>query len=43
MTVEDPIEFLHRDSRSIVNQREVSVDTKSFAQALRSALRQDRT
>jgi twitching motility protein PilT len=41
MTVEDPIEFLHRDSRSIVNQREVSVDTKSFAHALRSALRQD--
>src|SRR5947208_5644540 len=41
MTVEDPIEFLHRDSQSIVNQREVSVDTRSFAQALRSALRQD--
>jgi twitching motility protein PilT len=41
MTVEDPIEFLHRDNRSIVNQREVTVDTKSFAQALRSALRQD--
>jgi twitching motility protein PilT len=41
MTVEDPIEFLHRDSRSIVNQREVSVDTQSFAHALRSALRQD--
>ena len=41
MTVEDPIEFLHRDSRSIINQREVSVDTKSFAGALRSALRQD--
>jgi twitching motility protein PilT len=41
MTVEDPIEFLHRDARSIVNQREVAVDTKSFAQALRSALRQD--
>jgi twitching motility protein PilT len=41
MTVEDPIEFLHRDGRSIINQREVSVDTKSFAQALRSALRQD--
>jgi twitching motility protein PilT len=41
MTVEDPIEFLHRDTRSIVNQREVSVDTKSFPQALRSALRQD--
>jgi twitching motility protein PilT len=41
MTVEDPIEFLHRDHRSIVNQREVAVDTRSFAQALRSALRQD--
>jgi twitching motility protein PilT len=41
MTVEDPIEFLHRDYRSIVNQREVAVDTRSFAQALRSALRQD--
>jgi len=41
MTVEDPIEFLHRDQRSLVNQREVSVDTRSFAQALRSALRQD--
>jgi twitching motility protein PilT len=41
MTVEDPIEFLHRDQRAIVNQREVSVDTRSFAQALRSALRQD--
>src|SRR5690242_11550980 len=40
MTVEDPIEFLHRDNRSIVNQREVSVDTKSFAHELRSALRQ---
>ena len=41
MTVEDPIEFLHRDHRSMVNQREVSVDTRSFAHALRSALRQD--
>ena len=41
MTVEDPIEFLHRDDKSMVNQREVSVDTRSFAQALRSALRQD--
>jgi len=41
MTVEDPIEFLHRDQLSIVNQREVAVDTKSFAFALRSALRQD--
>src|SRR5947208_13686288 len=41
MTVEDPIEFLHRDVKSMINQREVAVDTKSFAQALRSALRQD--
>ena len=41
MTIEDPIEYLHRDQQSIVNQREVSVDTGSFAQALRSALRQD--
>src|SRR5207245_8933547 len=41
MTVEDPIEFLHRDNKSMVNQREVAVDHRSFAQALRSALRQD--
>ncbi len=41
MTVEDPIEFLHRDNRSIINQREVAVDTRGFAYALRSALRQD--
>src|SRR5687768_9441648 len=41
MTVEDPIEFLHRDQKSMINQREVAVDTRSFAQALRSALRQD--
>ena len=41
MTVEDPIEYLHRDHLSLVNQREVAVDTQSFAQALRSALRQD--
>ena len=41
MTVEDPIEFLHRDKKSIVNQREIEVDTKSFSQAPRSALRQD--
>jgi twitching motility protein PilT len=41
MTVEDPIEFLHRDNMSLINQREVSVDTRSFAQSLRSALRQD--
>src|SRR5712692_1306777 len=41
MTIEDPIEFLIRDKRSIVNQREVGVDTMSFSQALKSALRQD--
>jgi twitching motility protein PilT len=41
MTVEDPIEYLHRDNRSIINQREIGVDTMSFSQALRSALRQD--
>ena len=41
MTVEDPIEYLHRDHHSLVNQREVAVDTRSFSHALRSALRQD--
>ncbi|NOZ85985.1 MAG: type IV pilus twitching motility protein PilT [Deltaproteobacteria bacterium] len=41
ITIEDPIEFLIRDKRSIINQREVGVDTMSFAQALKSALRQD--
>lgn len=41
MTIEDPIEFLHRDKKSLINQREVEVDTHSFATALRSALRQD--
>ena len=41
MTIEDPIEYLHRDNQSIVNQREISVDTESFADALRASLRQD--
>jgi twitching motility protein PilT len=41
ITIEDPIEYLHRDKKSIVNQREVGVDTESFATALRSALRED--
>jgi twitching motility protein PilT len=41
ITIEDPIEFLHRDKKGIVNQREVDVDTVSFANALRAALRQD--
>jgi twitching motility protein PilT len=41
MTVEDPIEFLHRHKNCIVNQREVGEDTHSFADALRHVLRQD--
>ncbi|GIG54628.1 type IV pilus twitching motility protein PilT [Demequina activiva] len=41
MTVEDPIEFLHRHKRSLVNQREVGADTKSFGRALKHVLRQD--
>jgi twitching motility protein PilT len=41
VTIEDPIEFLHDDDKSIVNQREVGLDTTSFREALRRALRQD--
>jgi twitching motility protein PilT len=41
VTIEDPIEFLHRDKRAFITQRELDVDTRSFAEALRSALRQD--
>jgi twitching motility protein PilT len=41
ITIEDPIEFLIRDKKSIVNQREIGVDTRSFSSALKSALRQD--
>lgn len=41
VTIEDPIEFLHRDKKSIINQREVGFDTLSFAVSLKSALRQD--
>ena len=41
ITIEDPIEILHEDARAIVNQREVGLDTESFQQALRRALRQD--
>jgi len=41
VTIEDPIEFLHRDKKAFVNQREVEVDTPSFGSALRAALRQD--
>jgi twitching motility protein PilU len=39
VTIEDPIEFLHSNKRSIVNQREVGLDTKSYARALRGAMR----
>jgi twitching motility protein PilT len=41
VTIEDPIEFLHRDKQAFITQREVDVDTRSFAEALRGALRQD--
>lgn len=41
VTVEDPIEFLHKDKQSFITQREVDVDTRSFAEALRGSLRQD--
>jgi len=41
LTVEDPVEYLHRHKRSMVNQREIHADTQSFRKALRSALRQD--
>src|SRR5947199_10635308 len=41
VTIEDPIEFLHRDKKSFVTQREADVDTRSFAEALRGALRQE--
>jgi twitching motility protein PilT len=41
ITIEDPIEFLHRDNKSSINQREVGADTGSFSVALRRVLRQD--
>src|SRR5437016_2985928 len=41
VTIEDPIEILHPDHQSIVNQREIGLDTENFGQALRRALRQD--
>ena len=41
ITIEDPVEYLHRDKKSIISQREVGLDTLSFSSALRSALRQD--
>ena len=41
ITIEDPIEFVHRSKRSLINQREVGANTKSFARALKSSLRED--
>jgi twitching motility protein PilT len=41
VTIEDPIEYLHRDKTSVINQREVGMDTASFARAMRRVLRQD--
>jgi twitching motility protein PilT len=41
MTIEDPIEFLHRHQKCVVNQREIGTDARSFAESLRAALRQD--
>ena len=41
ITLEDPIEYLHRDKRSIISQREVGMDTESFARAMRRVMRQD--
>jgi twitching motility protein PilT len=41
ITIEDPIEYMHRDNRAVINQREIGADTRGFAKALRSALRQD--
>jgi twitching motility protein PilT len=41
VTIEDPIEFVHKDKQSVINQREVGMDTKSFERALRRVLRQD--
>ncbi|MBY0430873.1 MAG: type IV pilus twitching motility protein PilT, partial [Rhodospirillales bacterium] len=41
LTIEDPVEFIHKSDRSLINHREVGRDTKSFARALKSALRED--
>ncbi len=41
ITIEDPIEFLHRDKLSVIEQREIGIDTKSYAEALRRAIRQN--
>ena len=41
VTIEDPVEFLHNHNRSVINQREIGIDTSSYADALRAALRED--
>jgi len=41
VTIEDPVEFVHRDKKCAINQREIGFDTRSFSEALRRALRQD--
>lgn len=41
VTIEDPIEFVHQDKKAVINQREVTIDTKDFASAMKSVLRQD--
>jgi len=41
ITIEDPIEFIHKDRKSFITQREIDVDARSFAEAMRSSLRQD--
>ncbi|NIM70129.1 MAG: type IV pili twitching motility protein PilT, partial [Xanthomonadales bacterium] len=41
LTIEDPIEYLHHDNKSIVNQREIGLDCRDWAEALRSAVRAD--
>lgn len=41
ITIEDPVEYIHKDKKGLINQREVGVDTRSFNNALRSALRED--
>lgn len=41
LTIEDPIEFIHKSNRSLINQRQLGANTKSFSQALKSAMRED--
>ena len=41
ITIEDPIEFVHRNQKSVISQREVARDTLSFSSALRASLRED--